>query len=702
MTKYSKILYIFSLVAIIGLTSCSSPEEKRNNFLESGQKFEQSGDLIKARLEYKNAVQVDPKCVECLKRLGNVELELKNFRDAYAAFVKASELDPDNLEIKIDIAKILVMGRAGKKAEEIAREILEKAPDNFDATVILAISLAMQKDKKQEAYREFEKVRSSYPDKPEGYALAARLLASEKKYQEALRLLEAGIKKVQEKSALYQTFIGIYAANGDWDKAIHYAELYYQSVPGANTSVASYLTLAQLYAKKGDLKNAEKQWEKAIKAAPDNTDILIRYAQFLAGNKKIEQAEKFLRERLNKKDDIKLRVALAKLLAGTRRGDEALELLKAGYSDSLEKPQRIALLDEEASINLGLGRMDKALKITEEVLKENPNDLTALNIQAKIALLEKDGEQAVSILRRLVEEEPDNITFQMLLAQAHAVNGEFKLAEDQLRRTIKKHPDNQNLWIALTKLKLAQKDLASASGVVSEAMGHIPNSAALYNLNGMLQWKAGDIKGAEKNFRKAMELQPEWLIPYRNLASLKLQAGDPAEAEKTFKEAAKLYPDAPGPQILLASLYEQTGKPEKAIEIYENLIKKHPDSAILLNNLAFLIADSAPARIEEARTLINKALKGLNNPPPTFLDTLAWIEYRSGNSEKAIELINQALAAAPDNPTLLYHQAVLLKESGRNSAALEAIKKALEQPVPFPEKNKAIELRQQLQEIAAS
>ncbi len=695
--------YGISLLALILLLSaCSSPEEKRNTFMEHGKKFEEQGDLIKARLEYKNAVQVDPKCVDCLTQLGQTEFKLKNLRGAYAAYVKASELAPDNIEIKIELGKILISGRAGRQAEELAQEILKRDPDNFEARIIRAIAYAQQRGRIPEALKELEKIRNEFPDRDEGYVVAANILIFKKKFNEAEAVLKEALNHVKEKTPVYKSLMKMYAAQKKWDRALEYARLYYDSKPENVPPASSHATLAQLYARMGKIDDAEKEWAQALELSGYDRELVITYAQFLIRQKKIDKAKEFLKKQLSANpDDTELRISLAKILASTNEGDEALQLIQQGYDEKLEKPERLKLLDTEALINFRLGRFDRALELTEEVLKENPNDLPALSLQAKIALIRHKGEEAVSILRRLVEEEPDNINYKLYLAQAHAINGEFKLAEDQLRTVLKKNPKKLAIWEALIKLKLAEKDIAGASKAASEAIAHLPDSAPLHNMQGIILWMRKDLNGAEQSFRKAMELAPEWLIPYKNLATLKLQTGDPAEAEKTFEEAAKRYPDAPGPQILLATLFEQRGKPERAIEIYENLLKKYPKSTILMNNLAFLIADrdSSPATLQRARKLINSAIHGYETPPPTFLDTKAWIEFKAGHLDHALEIINQALSTSPDNPTLLYHQAEILHAQGKKDEALKAVKKAIENGAGhFPEKKKAEALLKSLEQ----
>jgi len=51
---------VFAL-ALAVLTSCGGPEQKKLKFYNKGMELYQKGDLVKAKLEFKNAVQIDVK-----------------------------------------------------------------------------------------------------------------------------------------------------------------------------------------------------------------------------------------------------------------------------------------------------------------------------------------------------------------------------------------------------------------------------------------------------------------------------------------------------------------------------------------------------------------------------------------------------------------------------------------------------------------
>ena len=68
------------LCLVVGLifTGCASDEEKKLIHFEKGKAFFEEGDFKSARLELKNAIQIDPQFVSAHPKLAEVNLKLGN------------------------------------------------------------------------------------------------------------------------------------------------------------------------------------------------------------------------------------------------------------------------------------------------------------------------------------------------------------------------------------------------------------------------------------------------------------------------------------------------------------------------------------------------------------------------------------------------------------------------------------------------
>ena len=91
-------LIFIGVILLAGLLSaCASQDEKRMKFYKKGQILYEKGDYVKASVEFKNALQIDPKFTEGYFMLGMAELRRRKFKMAYGRFSKALELSPAHL-----------------------------------------------------------------------------------------------------------------------------------------------------------------------------------------------------------------------------------------------------------------------------------------------------------------------------------------------------------------------------------------------------------------------------------------------------------------------------------------------------------------------------------------------------------------------------------------------------------------------------
>ena len=85
----------------------------------------------------------------------------------------------------------------------------------------------------------------------------------------------------------------------------------------------------------------------------------------------------------------------------------------------------------------------------------------------------------------------------------------------------------------------------------------------------------------------------------------------------------------------------------------ERLLRLEAAPALILNDAAWLIAtDATPTHkaLEEARELAQRAVTETGREDPNLLDTLAEVQFQSGNDEAAVETIDEAIALAPGVP----------------------------------------------------
>jgi tetratricopeptide (TPR) repeat protein len=130
---------LFALLFVI--SSCGGPEEKKTRYFEKGKALYEQGDYVNARLELKNAVQIDPKFTQAHYLLGMVALQSGNAREAFGSLSKAASLDPLHLDAHLQLGKMLLASRQPDQALEKAEIILREKPDHEEALILKGAAL---------------------------------------------------------------------------------------------------------------------------------------------------------------------------------------------------------------------------------------------------------------------------------------------------------------------------------------------------------------------------------------------------------------------------------------------------------------------------------------------------------------------------------------------------------------------------------
>jgi tetratricopeptide (TPR) repeat protein len=119
-----------------------------------------------------------------------------------------------------------------------------------------------------------------------------------------------------------------------------------------------------------------------------------------------------------------------------------------------------------------------------------------------------------------------------------------------------------------------------------------------------------------------------------------------ARARTLLQTNLALNPDDLDDLYELAMLHEKLGELGDMERLLRQLMLAKPDDPQAFNALGYSLADRG-LRLPEAKTLIEKALQ-LSPRDPFITDSLAWVEFRSGNLEAALALLQGAFKERPD------------------------------------------------------
>ena len=114
----------FCIPLLIGFLGCSSNEEKAVKYIARGDRLIEAGDSMRAILEYKNALQLDPKSSAAQFALGKAHLSRKEYVPAYRSLNAALELNPNLDEARVEVATLLSAGSPKRPSRRSLKSII--------------------------------------------------------------------------------------------------------------------------------------------------------------------------------------------------------------------------------------------------------------------------------------------------------------------------------------------------------------------------------------------------------------------------------------------------------------------------------------------------------------------------------------------------------------------------------------------------
>ena len=110
-------------------------------FVQRGDAYFADGKYAEAIIEFKNAIQLDPKDAQAYYKLGLALLKRgsgpADLQEAFHSISKSVKFDATNLEAQLKLGEFFLLSRKFDKAQEKAELVLEHEPNNLAAHLLL-------------------------------------------------------------------------------------------------------------------------------------------------------------------------------------------------------------------------------------------------------------------------------------------------------------------------------------------------------------------------------------------------------------------------------------------------------------------------------------------------------------------------------------------------------------------------------------
>ena len=362
----------------------------------------------------------------------------------------------------------------------------------------------------------------------------------------------------------------------------------------------------------------------------------------------------------------------------------------AGALDAAQRGQTIDVVADGPPI-LALSLMDPKLPQAEGIVKKYLAGQARTEIRmdyARVLLNAQRYAESAAQLNQITSDKPDYAQAWLIKGMLELQNKQGAVAEQSLRRFVQletaKPAGEQEAeesrrgltqaFLSLAEIAEKEKDLPKAKAWL-DRIDNAQDMIGVQSRRAAIVARQGQLADARAMLRA---------LPERNPADARAKVSAEVQLLRDLKQYQAAYDVltdalAGAPEDLdflydQAMMAEKLGRLDEMERLLRMAIAAKPDYHHAYNALGYSFADRN-VRLPEARQLILKALEFAPGDP-FISDSLAWVEFRSGNLPEALRILRQAFKDKPD-AEIAAHLGEVLWMVGERTQAIAIWKEGL-------------------------
>lgn len=423
---------------------------------------------------------------------------------------------------------------------------------------------------------------------------------------------------------------------GNYDDAYIYLSRYVELVP---QHPGARKLLGKLLLKRRDLLEAIKVLEWVADTGSDDPEVLALLGVAYMRDRQIAKAASTFEraaELAPKHSRIRTQLALSRLATGDSAG--AIEELEAAFSLDTNETGAGSLL---GLVHLRTGDFTGTLETAQDLIERDPDNPYPYNLAGGAHFGSGNADAARESFETALEIDPDYLPAAMNLAALDLAAGDIESAEESYHEIIARQPEATGAMIGLADIFENQNRFEDAILWLDKARslddGRLSTRIRLFNLYMYVE-----------RFNSALILA---------------------------RELEQRFPHSPPVLEALGKVELANGRHDKAAAALARITRIEHDRA---DRLAAVAALQISARdTAGARKSLQQAIKIAPDYVSTYM-ILASIEWDSGNSEKAFELVAQIREIRPRSLSVATFEGDLMMRAKRFDEAVEAYARGIE------------------------
>ena len=421
-----------------------------------------------------------------------------------------------------------------------------------------------------------------------------------------------------------------------YDNAILYGKAYLEKYPDTPKIMK---IVADSYYREGNFDEAEKYFKEIYSYSKKNPFVILRLVQINVAQKNFVKARKLLEEiKLQRPDLYDYVNAKISILQGKPSDAE-------NYLLSLRKisPDFLPGIRDLALLYISTGRVQDAIKLLNQVLKDHPEWVELRLILAKAYDIGKEGEKARNELKKLKNElkKGADWTLDFAIAFSYLNEGKISDAIEILQSLSKRYPDNNivKLYLSLSYAMFQEYDKAI------DTLDSIRSSNQ--KIKGVVQYFKASIyyqMGEEDksvNILKSLIISKPFPGVFLLLADIYQKQKKYEQEIEVVKRGLDVFPENTALLYKLGISYDFLKRYDEALATMEKILQITPNNPDALNYIGYYYADHG-IKLDEAEDLVKKALN-FKPDDPYIIDSLGWVYFKKGEYKKARFYLEKAI-----------------------------------------------------------
>lgn len=647
------------------LSGCGSPEQKAQDLYEKGMALVAKNDDLNARVALLTSAKYKSDRIEVWKALAGIDERTKS-NSLFVDLRRIVELDPNDLDARLKLARIMVAGGAAEPALKILDAANEGDKPNAALHAVRALASVRTNDPAG-AVREAQRAYDIDPTNIDAVTLLASKKLADGDSGGAMKMLDALPSQAEDADRVRATRlrIDILVRKGDLAEA---EKLVRQLVAGYPQEALYRVQLIQILTTERKFDDAEKELRARVALNPTDSKLELDVVRFLNTFKGGDAARAELESRIKAGGDtFDYRFALAELdFVGNRQSDAISELQKL-VSEVDNADRKLKVQVRLAEMLVAKGDKATAEPLISDVLARDRRNSGGLRLRAALSLDKGQTDSAIADLREALNDQPKSPELLLALALAYEQGGKPELADRQYADALKS--SNLNPEVALRYVGFLQRrnDAARADDVLTEVAGRNPGNLQVLSSLAQIKLSRQDWPAALGVAQSVAANKDGRVVADQIKAAAYAGQQRLAESIVALEDAHKTVPEAIQPAVALASAYIRGDRADDAVALLQDMNKRYPGNPELLIILGQ--TKLAQKKDTEAIASFEDAIKQQPKNPSGY-NALAEYYARIKNYDSAEDILLRALRENPDNTNVRMSLASLRILKNDNAGAI--------------------------------